>query len=75
VSTTSVLGNSVPAAAGRQRGRALFIFAGRKGCGGGHYTEHFSDNNWQVNGSLIVRFVLRIRRGRENTGNGRAVAC
>lgn len=33
------LGNSVPAAAGRQRERALSLLAGRKGCVGGQYSE------------------------------------
>jgi len=34
-----VLGNSVPAAAGKQRERALFNFTGCKRCVGGHYLE------------------------------------
>jgi len=32
----TVLGNSVPAAAVKQRGRALIIMTGRKGYVGGH---------------------------------------
>lgn len=32
-----VLGNSVPAAAAKQRGQALFMVTGLKGCVGGHY--------------------------------------
>lgn len=32
-----VLGNSVPAAAVKQRGRALNTMTGRKGCVGGYY--------------------------------------
>jgi len=35
----------VPAAAVIQRGRALFILTGRKGCVGGHYIEHGSSND------------------------------
>jgi len=34
-----VLGNSVPAAAGIQRVRALFMMTGRKGCVGGFYIK------------------------------------
>ena len=58
--TNKVLGNSVPAAAVKQRGQALNMMTGRKGCVDGYYSENLVGMFAYRRNLSFVQFIFEI---------------